>query len=224
MKVGIVAALPREVAGLVKGWEARRLPGKVWVYTRGDAVVACAGMGAARATVAVQAAMQAMAVTELLSVGLAGGCDPAVRVGDVVRAGVVIDGRTGERYSGKADGRVVVTVDAIASVAEKARLYAAYGATAVDMEAATVARLAEAHGLGFRAIKAISDAADFAMDDLGRFATRDGQFREGAFALHVAVRPRMWGQTVALARNSGRALRALTAALDAELDWYRERA
>jgi adenosylhomocysteine nucleosidase len=222
MKVGIIAALPREVAGLVKGWEARRLAGKVWVYTRGDAVVACAGMGAARATVAVQAAMQAMAVTELVSVGLAGGCDPAARVGEVVRAGVVIDGRTGERYSQEGDGLVVVTMDAIASVAEKARLYAAYRATAVDMEAAAVARLAAAHGLGFRAIKAISDAADFAMDDLGRFATQDGQFREGAFALHVAVRPQMWGKTVALARNSGRALRALTAALNAELDWYRE--
>jgi adenosylhomocysteine nucleosidase len=90
------------------------------------------------------------------------------------------------------------------------------------MEAGAVARLAQAHGLEFRAIKAISDEADFEVEGLSRFSTADGRFREGAFALHAALRPAMWGKLITLGRNSSRALGALTEALHGELDWYRK--
>jgi adenosylhomocysteine nucleosidase len=180
-------------------------------------------MGAARAALAVEAAMAAGPVTVLVSVGLAGACDPALQVGDVVRAGVVVDSRTGERFANPRFESVVVTGAAIASVREKARLYASYQAAAVDMEAAAVARLAQAHGLEFQAIKVISDAADFELADLGKFATPDGQFREAAFAVHALLRPRLWSKLAQLAGNSGRALKELTVALENELDWYRER-
>jgi adenosylhomocysteine nucleosidase len=223
MKVGIVAALPREVSALVKGWKRRQFSGNVVVHTDGHAVVACAGMGAARAALAVHAAMAAMPITSLISVGLAGACDPALRVGEIVRAGVVIDGGTEERFEDSQHQRVLVSLGAIASVREKARLFEAYGAAAVDMEAAAVARVAQAHGLEFRAIKAVSDEADFEVGDLSQFATADGQFREGAFALHAALRPAMWGKVIALGRNSGKALAALTDTLRGELDWYRQR-
>ena len=214
----IIAALPREVNALVKGWERREVGQRVFVWTNGSAVVACAGMGAARAALACEAAMKAVPVTVLISAGLAGGCDAKLRVGDVVRAGVVIDSRTGERFEGEGErGEVLVTGEGIAGVREKARLHASYGASAVDMEAAAVARIARAHGLKFRAIKAISDEAEFAMEGLERFATAEGQFREGAFALYAVVRPWMWG-VIALGRNSGKALDMLTEALRAEID------
>ncbi len=218
----IIAALPREVSGLVKRWERRELPGGVVVYTDGHAVVACAGMGAERAALAVEAARAAMPITELISVGLAGACDPALHAGEIVRAGVVIDGRTGERFDSAVLNQVVVTSDAIASVGEKSRLYATYGAAAVDMEAAAVARLAQGHGLKFKTITAISDEADFEVGDLSRFTTTDGQFREAAFALYAAVRPALWGKVISLGRNSGKALAALTEALRGELDWYQK--
>jgi adenosylhomocysteine nucleosidase len=217
----MIAALPREVSGLVAGWEARTLPGGVMVYTNGEAVVACAGMGARRVALAVEAARAAMAVTDLISVGVAGACDPALRVGDIVRAGVVIDSNTGERFEDSQYKQVLVTCATVAGVAEKARLRASYRAAAVDMEAAIVGRLARAHRLAFRAIKAISDDAAFELGDISRFVTPLGQFREAAFAVDAAVRPRMWGRVFALARNSGRAVDALTVALRAELDWYR---
>jgi adenosylhomocysteine nucleosidase len=86
-----------------------------------------------------------------------------------------------------------------------------------------VARLARANGLEFKAIKAISDEADFEVEGLSRFATTGGQFREGAFALHAALRPLMWGKVIALGRNSSKALGALTEVLGGELDWYRKR-
>jgi adenosylhomocysteine nucleosidase len=220
----IIAALPREVSALVKGWERRSIAGGVVVYSNGDAVVACAGMGAARAALAVHAAMDAMPVTDLLSVGLAGACDPKMRVGEIVRAGVVVDARTGERFDNSQFRQVLVSTDAIASVKEKARLHASYYADAVDMEAAAVARLAQAHGLGFHAIKAISDGAEFEIEGLARFSTEEGYFREAAFALHVALRPALWSKAIALGRNSSRAVDALTEALRGELDWYRKRA
>ena len=221
--LGVIAALPMEIKPLVRGWQEHRLPGKVLAYTNDHAVVACAGMGADRATLAVRAAMALKPVTMLLSVGLAGACKPMLEVGNVVRAGVEVDGRTGERYvAGEEFREIEVTTDAIASVAEKARLRATYGADAVDMEAATVARLARGHGLKFRAFKAISDAADFELEELGRFATADGQLREGAFAAYAALRPWMWGRLIRLARNSHEAVETLTAAVGVELDLYGE--
>ena len=221
----VIAALPREVKALVRGWEEHRLPREVTAYTNGFAVVVCAGMGAERAALAVQAALRLRPVTALISVGLAGACDAGLKVGEVVRAGVVIETRSGERFDGAAeDLGVLVSADAIASVKEKARLRATYGAAAVDMEAATVARLARGHGLPFRAIKVISDAADFELEALNRFATRDGQFREAAFTAYAAVRPWLWAKLIALAGNGGRALKVLTTEMEAQLDWYRTKA
>lgn len=221
--VGIIAALPREIKPLVRGWKEERLPGRIRVYTNGSAVVACAGMGAARATLAVEAAMVAGPVTMLVSSGLAGACDPSLRVGDIVRAGVVVDAKSGERYSDSQFRQVLVTEQSIAGVKEKRRLFESYGAAAVDMEAAAVARLAEARGASFQTVKAISDEADFEMQELGRFATQDGQFRDAAFAVYAAVRPRLWAKVAALARNSSRAIEALTHELQSILDLYQAR-
>jgi adenosylhomocysteine nucleosidase len=219
----IIAALPREVKHLVRGWREHRLPGKIVVYSNDLAVVACAGMGAARATLAVQAAMSIKPITTLLSVGLAGACDSALRVGEIVRAGVVVDTQSGERFSDSEFRQVLVSTPSIASVGEKRRLFASYGASAVDMEAATVARIARAHELGFHAIKAISDEATFELQELSRFATHDGQFREAAFATHAAVRPQMWAKLFQLAGNSKRAVEALTVELESQLNLYRQR-
>ena len=220
----IIAALPREVKHLVRGWHTQRLPNRTIVYTNDFAVVACAGMGSARAILAVQAAMAVKPVTALLSVGLAGACDPSLRVADIVRAGVVVDTQSGERYSNSQFKQILVSAPSIASVKEKQRLYESYRASAVDMEAATVARIAQAHDLDFQAIKVISDEASFELQELARFATQDGQFRELAFAAYSAARPRLWPKLFQLAGNSKRALQSLTTELESQLDWYRQRA
>jgi adenosylhomocysteine nucleosidase len=216
-RVAIIAALPREVAGLVKGWQEQRERG-VFVWSSAEAVVVAAGMGEARATLAVGAAMQSGPVSELISVGLAGACDPAIAVGSVMEAAEVIDVRSGEHFATAGDGAgTLVTGSAIASVREKARLFEAYGAAAVDMEAATVARLAMGRGIPFRAIKAISDDYAFELESLGKFETKYGHFDTAGFALHTAVRPHTWGKTIRLGRESSRALAALTVVLREEL-------
>jgi adenosylhomocysteine nucleosidase len=219
----IIAALPREIKHLVRGWQEHKLPNKTIAYTNDFAVVVCAGMGPARATLAVQAAIAMKPITALLSVGLAGACDPSLKVGDIVYAGVVVDTQSGERYSNSQFKQVLVSSPAIASMKEKRRLYESYGASAVDMEAATVARIAQAHDLSFQAIKTISDDADFELQELARFATQDGQFREAAFAAYSVARPRLWSKLFHLAGNSNRAIQSLTIALESQLDWYKQR-
>jgi adenosylhomocysteine nucleosidase len=92
------------------------------------------------------------------------------------------------------------------------------------MEAATVARIAQAHNLPFHAIKAISDDTTFELHELAQFATQDGQFREAAFAAYSVARPRLWSKLFHLAVNSKRAIQCLTIELESQLDWYRQRA
>jgi adenosylhomocysteine nucleosidase len=214
--IAIIAALPREIAGLVRGVpaDAALLQRGVHLYRMEQAVVVAAGMGAGRAAVAVEAALAVGMVKTLISAGLAGSCSAELHAGEVAEASLLIDEKTGERFSLEAEGEfTLVTTDAIASVQEKARLSVAYGASLVDMEAATVARLASAHGVGFRAVKGISDAHDFELASLSRFAGRHGGFRTGAFALHTALRPGQWAKAAKLGRESNRALTALHEAL-----------
>ena len=212
--IAIVAALPREIAALVRGVKpdaALRKRG-IHLYRLPKAVVVAGGMGSSRVTLAVDAAVSSSQIETLISVGLAGGCSAAAPAGVVLEAGKVIDAQSGESYAASGSA-VLVTSPAIAGVREKARLHSAYGAAMVDMEAATVARLAEARGIPFRAIKGISDGHDFELASLSRFAGRHGSFRTGAFALHTAVRPHHWGMAMRLGKHSQRALAALDAVL-----------
>jgi hypothetical protein len=81
-----------------------------------------------------------------------------------------------------------------------------------------VAQAAQANGIEFGALKAISDVADFAMPPVDRFVSGDGSFRTVAFAVHVGMRPWLWGSTITLSRNSSRASRALCGAIESCLE------
>ena len=216
-RIAIIAALPREIAGLVRGVPADaglKLVG-VHLYRVHGGVVVAAGMGEERAAVAVEAVLAEGDVGMLVSAGLAGSCAAEASVGSVMEAGVVVDARTGERFG--VGGVTLATTETIASVGEKARLREVFGASMVDMEAATVARIAEERGLGFRAIKGVSDAHDFELSSMAKFAGKRGSFRTGAFAAHTAARPWTWGKAVMLGRGSARALAGLEVALKAVL-------
>jgi adenosylhomocysteine nucleosidase len=203
----LIAALHREVSALVadKGWQcdSRPHPQGVSVWTSDKAVVVFAGMGEQRAAMAVEAALTTGPVSELISVGWAGACVAGAEVGSVVQPSTVVNVQTGERYPClRGDGSVLATVASFAGQNEKLRLNQTYNATTVEMEAAAVARLAQIHGLPFRAIKAISDASDFEFPAITRFYTSDGQFREAAFGFYVALRPNLWRPVLQMAKGS----------------------
>jgi adenosylhomocysteine nucleosidase len=94
------------------------------------------------------------------------------------------------------------------------RLAVSYSGSAVDMEAAAVARVAEQHGIAFKAVKAISDELQFPMPPVSGFVTPQGRLRTAAFAGHVAVRPKWWLPTLRLAVNGRLASKNLSAALE----------
>ena len=215
MPIAIIAALPREIAALARGAkaDAEWLKLGVWLYRVDGAVVVAAGMGAERAAMAVEAALAASGARTLISTGLVGGCAPGVVAGSVLEAGVVVDAKTGERFAAAGGAVTLATTETIASVREKARLAERYGAMLVDMEATTVARIAREKGLGFRAIKGVSDAYDFELSSLGKFAGERGSFRTGAFALHTALRPWEWAKAMELGRGSTKALERLDGVL-----------
>jgi adenosylhomocysteine nucleosidase len=226
-----IAALPREIASLVsqRGWRAEQklLSRNIHLFEHEDAIVVCAGMGTHRASLAIEAALNRGPASELVSVGWAGACNPRFHAGDVIPAEIVIDARTGERFftARKGSGqepRIIVTVAAPAGVSEKERLSASYSAAAVDMEAAAVARISRARELPFYAIKAISDEASFELPELARFTTPDGQFREAAFGLHVALRPALWRPVAAMAKSSRLAAEHLRSEIEAHIQQHRD--
>ncbi len=211
--MAVIAALPRELRGLVTGLrpDPTLKQNGILLWQRPGAVIVAAGMGPTRVTRALGAVLQTGEIWQIVSVGLAGACVHTLRPGAVVEPAGVVDAQTGERFRLQSDeaGPLLVSTESIASVGEKARLYATYGAALVDMEAATLARLAQAHGVPFRAVKGISDAHDFELASLSRFTNHHGHFRTARFALHTAARPGTWRAAMVLGRHSNRALSAL---------------
>jgi hypothetical protein len=149
----------------------------------------------------------------VISVGFAGALDSSLQVGQFFEPRIVINAADGVRTEVGAGEGILVSSATVAGKEQKMRLAKAYGANAVDMEAAAVALGAQARGVEFGALKAISDAADFDLPALARFVAKDGSFHSVGFACYVAVRPWLWGTTIALARNSSKASHALCSAL-----------
>jgi adenosylhomocysteine nucleosidase len=217
MRIAIIAALPGELKPLVKGWQrvATKDRGtKKWILSH-DAdtwVAVCAGMGAEAALRAYATAISDGPVDMLLSVGWAGALDPTVGPGTAQVPTVVIDVQTGEQFSlteGERKWRLVTTAR-VADGAEKKRLAATYrGAVLVDMEAATVARLADMHGIPLLCIKGVSDAAGATLPDLNPFIDQRGQMRMTRFLAYIVVRPRYWPSLLHLGKNSARAAKAM---------------
>jgi len=215
-KVAIVAALEREVRALVKHWRVieRDYEGRRFrFFESGETVLVCGGIGAEAARRATEAVIGLYQPELVQSVGFAGALDPALKVGEIFSPSRITDAKDGSSVETGTGRGVLVSAAAIAGIADKAKLAAAYGAHAVEMEAAAVARGAQARGVRFMATKAISDESNFAMPSMDGFVNDNGQFRTGKFLALAALRPWLWRHVIQLARNSAKASRALCAEL-----------
>jgi adenosylhomocysteine nucleosidase len=220
-RIAIVAALEREVAPLIRNWQVRDIEhdGRRYrLFENGKAALLCGGIGAEAARRATEAVIREVQPALVLSAGFVGALDPALKVGDIFEARTVINAGDGVRTETGSGKGTLVSFSAVAGREQKEKLREAYFAAAVDMEAATVAQGAERHGIRFGAVKAVSDEAGFAMPPVQDFVAADGSFRTGRFALHVAMRPWLWGRAIVLGRNSARASRALCAAVEKYLN------
>ena len=209
--------------GVVTGMaaEARCLPRP----GDGDAPeVVCSGGDSARAA-AGATRLVAKGSRALLSFGLAGGLDPALRPGALVVAEMVIapDGHCWEAdrdwrealLAALAAERPVAGALAgsdrvLATVAEKLRLYEATGACAVDMESHAVARVAADSGVPFAALRVVADPAGRALPRMALDALdADGRLRVRRVIAGLAKRPWETPGLIALALDARRAFAAL---------------
>jgi adenosylhomocysteine nucleosidase len=221
-KVGMVAALEREVKPLVRRWrlsEREHEGHKFRFFEKDNAVIVSGGIGEQAARRATEAIVALFSPEVVYSVGFAGALNATLKVGDILLPREVIDARDGSRIDtddglgaenqGSENKGALVSFPSVADPRQKLELARAYSAQAVDMEAAAVARGTQARGLRFAAVKVISDEFDFVMPPMQRFISPDGKFRAASFSLFAAVRPWMWKRLVRLARNSARASNAL---------------
>jgi adenosylhomocysteine nucleosidase len=154
----------------------------------------------------------------LVSFGLAGGLDPALRPGTIVIPAAVLS--EGRRYAadpglaalfgGLTDHCLLAGTSIAVNAAAKSHLYRSTGAHAIDLESGSVAQLAEAHGLPFVAVRAVCDPAE---RDLPPAALVPLD-RNGGIALIPVLtsllrQPAQLPGLVALALDAARARRAL---------------
>jgi adenosylhomocysteine nucleosidase len=220
-KIAIIAAMEREVGPLIRSWKVRMIEhgGRRYrLFENGEAALVCGGIGAEAARRATEAVIREVSPGRVISTGFAGALDGSLEVGDILEPRTVINSSDGVRTEAGSGEGILVSSATVANKEQKARLSKAYGATAVDMEAAAVAQGAEARGVEFGALKAISDAADFSLPAIDGFVAGDGSFHSVRFACHVVLRPWLWRTTIALARNSAKASRTLCGALVSYLD------
>ena len=223
-RIAIVAALRREVKPLVENRNWKTIKWKSGsrefaIMENDRALMVCGGMGRGPAGEAAEALHEFSggAISLMVSAGLAGALVEDLRVGDIFCPATIYGtpSQAGPGSLAAAAGRGgLVSAPEVAGEAGKKELHKAYGAEAVDMEAFSVAQVAQAHSYPFVAVKAISDKLDFAMPEMRRFIDDQGEFRKGKFAMHAALRPGMWRGIARLNKNSMRAVTSLCKVLN----------
>lgn len=224
-QVAIVAALEWEVRALVRHWSSSRKHfGSHWfnLFEKDAVVVVCGGIGPEAARRAAEAIINLYRPGLVVSGGFAGALDPALQVGQILRPRYVIDASDGSRSDCGSGQGVLVSFADVADVEQKAKLGQAYGAQAVDMEAAAVARAAEAHAVKFLACKVISDTSASSLPPLSHFVGSDGKFHVLRFMAYVSVRPWLWATVHQLASDSAMAANKLCSVLAENLELWSE--
>lgn len=202
---------------------------------RGLGVVAIPGGGDAARLEAVLDG-QAAGATLIVSAGIAGALDPALKAGDVV-----VDLPEYSHESGNPEsqamtsetldprvrggtleemvkaalpqaryGQIIGQDHIAATAADKAALYAATGALAVDMESHIAARVAMQHSLPFIAIRTISDTAHESLPPAALIGmSPDGSMALGKVLMSLVRRPGQLPALIKTGRNAEGAFRAL---------------
>jgi adenosylhomocysteine nucleosidase len=218
LRVGIVSAMERELAPLLKHWQRGVMKdegGREFsTWRSGDVVYVQSGIGHDPAAHATRCLLTHVETDMIVTAGFAGALTRGLSVGDTITPGTVVDGRTGAKFELMCGTGVLVSAASIADEAGKKRLAALHSAEAVDMEGASVAQVAAERHVPCCAVKTISDEFAFAMPPLNQYVDEDGKLAVERIAAHFAVRPAYWPSMVQLARNSKRAAAELSKAIE----------
>lgn len=151
----------------------------------------------------------------IILAGLAGGLDPALRIGDVV-----VDQRDSGPWPNLPfrHGSIHTSDHILTSPAEKSQLFGQTGCVAVDMESAVVRQFAQSSGLPVLTIRSISDAADEALPrGIGGWVDESGRPRAGQLTRDLAANPMQIPALIRLGRRAHRAARQMAQAVQLAL-------
>jgi adenosylhomocysteine nucleosidase len=200
-KVGIICALERELGTLI-------------AHPPTGCTIIAGGVGAAAAERAARSLSDASA---LISTGYAGGL-----AAPAARGVIVVDTDSPEfehALSRAVRGRIADSQTMVATPEARARLAAATGAIAVDMESSAVARVAAERGIPFAAIRVVTDGPDDTLViDWDRYRRPNGTIRTTAAVLAALRTPRGMAELLRLWYSSREATRVLSAYLRSFLE------
>ncbi len=225
--VGIVAALPIEVAPLIARLkDVRKYSSERHTVVEGMAgtkVVALivSGPGREAARRGAELLLAGHRPRWVLSAGFAGALDPALRRNEVLFPSEVLDAQ-GLRISvggsvraegeGPAirDARLVTVEQVVLTAAQKADLRAKTGADAVDMETVWVAKLCAERQIRFLSIRVVSDEAGVDMPpEILSIMGPTGGYRVGAALGAIWKRPSSLKELLRLRDHANEAARKL---------------
>jgi adenosylhomocysteine nucleosidase len=181
------------------------------------------GGGTTQGAEAAAVSLLTLGCTGLVSCGLAGGLDPALRPGAVIVPSTVLHDR--ERHptdpelsrmlGGSTPHTLLSTASIIASAAEKRRLWQQTGAAAADQESGAVARIATIHRLPFAVLRVICDPADCSLPPAALAALDPlGAISIPRVLASIAAHPGQLPALFRLAADAGTARRSLRACVN----------
>jgi adenosylhomocysteine nucleosidase len=218
-------AMPEEARPFLRAWERATGERVVKTEPRGGARAPCfrtarlrvqvTGMGPRNARRVAEAALAAMPCEFVVTGGLAGGLDPALRTGDLVFDADPDFPRTEAlRRTTAREGRFHTVERVVSTAAAKAALRRETGADAVDMESAAIREVCRARGIPSATFRVISDRADEDLPlDLGDLLTADDRVDFARLAFSLLRSPRKIPALLRLYESMGRAGERLAAAL-----------
>ena len=223
--VGVVAALASEARALGPSMPRGGDPPLSELALLGEgSLLALSGIGRAAAAAAAQALVDA-GVSALMTFGMAGGLDPALKSGSIVIPSELLSS-DGARYAAcrawreqvaaavsplraVTEGNLLTSTHAIETPVDKAAAFRSTGAAAVDMESAAVAQIAAQHNLPFIAVRVIVDTAADALPRAVVAASRAGRVRFALLIGGLILAPREIASLVRLAQRYRIAMRSL---------------
>ena len=232
--LGVFAALPQEIGGILALGSWERIPSdaasRLYRGAVGgtDILLAVSGMGRAAAEDAAEELLQRFRPSAVLSIGFAGGLASHLAPGALVVAEEVVPANAPDGDMLRPDdalqrlaldalamvgpphfrGPLLTATEIVATPADKARLAAATGALAVDMESAWVGGVCERHGTPFLAVRAVVDAAEDALPPVLVDVAAGGRWQRVA---RLLARPWVLPRLLPLARAAASARASLAA-------------
>lgn len=226
--IGIVAALPMEVAPLVARLrDVRKYSTERHTVTEGYAgsklvALIVSGVGVQRVRRGTELLLAGHRPRWVLSAGFAGALDPEMKRNDVVFPHEVLDAqglrisipleiedaRTGPRLR---TGRLLSVDHIVRTAAEKAELRQTFGADLIDMETIAPARLCADRGIRFLSLRVISDDASSDLPpEVLSIMGPSGGYRIGAAVGAIWKRPSSLKDLLKLRDHASEASRRLS--------------